>query len=287
VTVIRSLKLGWAAATMCIALLAGWRGAHAGEPLAIPVLVYHRFAATAQDAMTVRTQTFEDQLRMLREHGYQVIALRDVVNRVNEPDRQTAWPSKPIAITVDDGHRSVYGVFAPIVLRERIPVTLFIYPSAISNASYAMTWQQLRALRATGLFDVQSHTYWHPNFNVERRRRTAPDFVRFVRDQLDRSRARLDAELGTHVDMLAWPFGIYDDELISIAAGEGYVAGFTLDARRITAASRPLALPRFLITDACDARALARLLGEPADRAMPPTLTSRQAPRASTGARQP
>jgi hypothetical protein len=33
-----------------------------------------------------------------------------------------------------------------------------------------MTWDQLRTLRNTGLFDIQSHTYWHPNFAIERRR---------------------------------------------------------------------------------------------------------------------
>ena len=52
----------------------------------------------------------------------------------------------------------------PLIERERIPVTLFSYPSAISNASYAMTWEQLAALKATGLFSIESHSYWHPNF---------------------------------------------------------------------------------------------------------------------------
>ena len=31
----------------------------------------------------------------------------------------------------------------PLIQRLKIPVTLFIYPSAISNADYAMTWAQL------------------------------------------------------------------------------------------------------------------------------------------------
>jgi Polysaccharide deacetylase len=49
-------------------------------------------------------------------------------------------------------------------------VTLFVYPSAVSNAAYALTWEQLRELQATGLVDIQSHTYWHPNFREEKRR---------------------------------------------------------------------------------------------------------------------
>ncbi len=36
--------------------------------------------------------------------------------------------------------------------------------------------------------------------------------------QLKKSKARLETELGSKVDMLAWPFGIYDDYLIGKAS---------------------------------------------------------------------
>jgi peptidoglycan/xylan/chitin deacetylase (PgdA/CDA1 family) len=234
----------------------------------VAILVYHRFSSTADDSMTVRTSTLEAQLRFLRAHGYQVVPLRDVVNWAATASA-AALPGKSVALTVDDGHRSVYEVLRPIVLRERLPVTLFIYPSAISNANYALTWNQLRALRQTGLFDIQSHTYWHPNFHTERKQRNPSDFHRFAQIQLDRSKMRLEAELGTHVDMLAWPFGIYDRDLLTLAAQSGYVAGFTLDAQPVTKSSNPLALPRFLMVDAYGPTALGRLLGETQSQACP------------------
>ncbi|BFT63188.1 polysaccharide deacetylase family protein [Pseudomonas moorei] len=227
----------------------------------VTILVYHRFSDSADDSMTVRMSTFEAQLRVLREHGYQIVPLREVVDWLRGPD--ATLPPKPVVITVDDGHRSVYEKLLPVLLRDRFMVTLFIYPSAISNASYAMTWEQLRALKQTGLVDIQSHTFWHPNFKVERRQRTPADFQQFVRMQLSKSRQRLEAQTGAQVDMLAWPFGIYDDELISLATAEGYTVGLTLDARKADRHARLLALPRFLMTDAYGAKAFARLLGEP------------------------
>lgn len=235
--------------------------AHASvtEPHVV-ILVYHRFALTAQDSMTVRTDTFEAQLRSLRTHGYQVVPLRDVIKWLNDPT--ATLPPKTAVLTVDDGHRSVFEILRPIAVRDHLPITLFVYPSAISNASYALTWDQLRTLTQTGLFDVQSHTYWHPNFKIERKRLTAPEFIQFVRAQLQRSRTRIEAEVSGHVDMLAWPFGIYDDQLIALAASEGYVAAFTLDGRAVERHSAMLALPRFLIIDAYNASAFARLLGE-------------------------
>lgn len=69
-----------------------------------------------------------------------------------------------VAITVDDGHGSVFTEMKPVAERFGIPVTLFIYPSAISNAPYAMTWEQLRELKATGLFEIEIAHLFAPQF---------------------------------------------------------------------------------------------------------------------------
>ncbi|MFW1406334.1 polysaccharide deacetylase family protein, partial [Vibrio parahaemolyticus] len=92
---------------------------------------------------------------------------------------------------------------------------------AISNASYAITWEQLHEMQASGFVDVQSHTYWHPNFHIERKRRSPADYRAFVDDQLRRSRQVLEARLKTPVDLLAWPFGIVDSELEAAAQQAG------------------------------------------------------------------
>lgn len=244
-----------------LAAMSLWAGAYgaSGNPLP-PVVVYHRFGAVASDGMTVRTSVFAAQLEFLKENNVTVVPLRKIVDRVRggtEP-----LPDKAVAITVDDGHRSVYTEMLPLVQRFNIPVTLFIYPSAISNASYALTWRQLEELRQSGLFDIQSHTYWHPNFRQEKRRLAAGAYRDFVRMQLVKPRQILSRRLGKSADMLAWPFGIYDDELIAAAGDAGYVAGFTLDRRHPSPTDRPLALPRYLITDAVSLREFQRLLAE-------------------------
>ncbi|CAN0625478.1 Polysaccharide deacetylase [Burkholderia multivorans] len=225
------------------------------------ILAYHRFSASGvPDEMTVQAATFEAHLAFLRSHGYRIVPLRDIVAWLRDPS--APLPDKAVALTVDDGHRSVYDVMRPIVLRERIPVTLFVYPSAISNASYAMTWAQLRELHETGWFDVQSHTWWHPNFHVERRKQAPDAFREFALTQFRHSRERIASELGGPVDLIAWPFGLHDPELEALAAQAGYTAAFTLDARQARRGDALLALPRFLMVDACSSACLARLLGE-------------------------
>jgi peptidoglycan/xylan/chitin deacetylase (PgdA/CDA1 family) len=223
-----------------------------------PILVYHRFGPIVADSMTVRTATFRWQLEYLREHGYQVIPLRAWIawrRHLGPPP-----PARSVVITADDGHRSVFIEMLPIVREFAVPVTLFIYPSAISNASYAMTWDQLRALTATGLFDVQSHSYWHPNFATEKRRLPPADYRPFVLMQLTRSKAVLEQRVGVNVDVIAWPFGVYDEDLLQIGVDAGYRAGVTLDRRVATAEDPVMALPRFLVTDAAAGRHFVALL---------------------------
>lgn len=197
--------------------------------------------------MTVTTPVFESHLKYLRDHGYTVIPVRQLVRYLL--GEEGSLPSKAVAITADDGHRSVYSDMAPLVRRYHVPVTLFIYPSAISNARYAMTWEQLKELQRTGLFDIQSHTFWHPNFHVEKRRLAPDEYQRFVNTQLVKAKMILEQKFGARVDLLAWPFGIYDDELIAAARNAGYVAAFTLERRPASKADKIMALPRYLMTD--------------------------------------
>ena len=236
------------AAFVIVMLVANVSAKAADPPLRVPFLVYHRFGPALADDMTVTTPVFEGQLRTLQENGHQVVPLRELLAALADP--QAALPDRAVVLTLDDGHRTVYTDLFPLILRHRIPVTLFIYPTAISNASYALTWEQLAEMKASGLVEVQSHTFWHPNFNVERRRLAAPAYERFVQDQFVKSKAILGERLGGTVDLLAWPFGIYDDQLMQWAQAAGYVAAFTIDRRPVMRTDRALALPRYIVVDA-------------------------------------
>ena len=233
---------------LALPLAATARKALAGsaESSSATILVYHRFGPTVADSMTVTTSVFASQLRYLHDHGYTIIPLRDVVNFAAG---RGELPPRAVAITADDGHRSVFSDMKPLVEQYRIPVTLFIYPSAISNASYAMTWEQLADLKATGLFSIESHTYWHPNFHIDKRRLSPEEYREFVDTQLTKSRDTLEHRLGIKVTMLSWPFGIYDDELIDAATRSGYVAAVSIDRKRVHRGDNLMALPRFIVTN--------------------------------------
>ena len=232
----------------------------AEPPLNVPILLYHRLGPVVTDEMTVTTPVVESQLKLIKERGYQVIPLRKLMEAYNEPEAPPL--ERSVVLVADDGHRSVYTDLFPLIKRFQIPVTLFIYPSAISNPSapYAMTWEQLAEMKASGLVDIQSHTFWHPNFKVDKKRLTPAAYEKFVQDQLVKSKTVLDQRLGLKVDLLAWPFGIYDDELAKAASEAGYVAAFSIDRRPVTRTEKVMSLPRFIVTDADRGDRFERLL---------------------------
>jgi peptidoglycan/xylan/chitin deacetylase (PgdA/CDA1 family) len=213
----------------------------------VPILLYHRFSTTVTDSMTVTTPVFRSHLRYLKEHGYTILPLRQLVQYYLR--KGPLPPARSVVIVVDDGHKSVYTDMLPVVREFNIPVTLFIYPSAISNAPYAMTWEQLHILKKTGLFEFQSHSYWHPNFKKEKKRLTPGEYEKFIEIQLRKSKEKIQRELNVTVDMLAWPFGIYDDQLVSMASKQGYVAGFTIERRHTHNTDSIMTLPRYLMTN--------------------------------------
>jgi peptidoglycan/xylan/chitin deacetylase (PgdA/CDA1 family) len=212
----------------------------------VPILLYHRFGPVATDSMTVTATLFESHLKYLKDNGYKVIPLRELVDCYLGKG-QAPHPHS-VVITVDDGHLSVYRDMFPLVRKYYTPVTLFIYPSAISNASYAMTWTQLKEMKETGFFEFQSHTFWHPNFKRDKKRLKPAEYEGFVHMQLKKSKEKLEKELNVRVNMLAWPFGIYDDDLIRKAMEAGYVATFTMERHPASTLGNIMVLPRYLMT---------------------------------------
>lgn len=257
---LRALQFAFFALVLAALCCSSAIGESGDGSLQVPILVYHRFGPVVADNMTVTTAVFAAQLKYLEDNGYTVIPLRQFVayHLGNAPPP----PSRAVVITVDDAHQSVYTQMLPLVKQYRIPVTLFVYPSAISNASYALSWEQLRELQESGLFDIQSHSYWHPNFKKEKKRLTSAQYEELVERQLTQAREKLEKTLGIQVDMLAWPFGIYDDDLMKKAAAVGYIAAFTLERRPASPSDPIMALPRYLMTDADRGKVFAQLLAE-------------------------
>lgn len=220
---------------------------YAKETTHIPILCYHNFNPVKPGSMNLKPARFEEQLNWLKDNGFTIIPLQEAVDYLQ--GKRTSLPPKAVVITIDDGWKSVYTYVYPIIRKHKIPVTLFIYPQTISEGKNTLTWDELHELQNSGYFDVQSHTYSHPNFKIEKRHLSAASFDKNVEKELVQSKQILEEKMGKPITLLAWPFGIYNDYLEQQAAKAGYAMAFTIDYRTAKRADKPMAQPRFMILE--------------------------------------
>jgi len=213
----------------------------------IPILCYHNLNPTKAGSMNMTPQKFESQIKWLVDNGFTIIPLKQAVEYLQ--GRRDSLPNKSVVVTADDGWKSVYTYMYPIIKKYHIPVTLFIYPQTISNGKNAMTWEELKTLQKTGLFDIQSHTYSHPNFKHAKKSMSATNYEKYVSTELAKSKSILEDKTGNKISYLAWPFGIYNNDLENAASKAGYVMAFTIDAIPANRSFRAEAEPRYMIVD--------------------------------------
>jgi peptidoglycan/xylan/chitin deacetylase (PgdA/CDA1 family) len=197
--------------------------------------------------MNMTPKKFESQIKWLKDNGFNIIPLKQAVEYLQ--GKRESLPEKAIVVTADDGWKSVYTYMFPVIKKYNIPVTLFIYPETISKGKNAMTWEELKKLQQTGLFDIQSHTYSHPNFKQAKKRMSPENYEKYVTSELINSKNILENKTGNKILYLAWPFGIYNSYLEQAAAKAGYVMSFTIDAIPANHTFRPEAEPRYMIVD--------------------------------------
>ncbi len=233
--------------------------ATAAETNNIPILVYHNFNPVKPGSMNLKPEVVEAQFKWLKDNGYTVIPLKDAVAYLQ--GKKDSLPPKAVVITADDGWESDYKYFYPIVKKFNYPVTLFIYPETISTGKNALTWEQLKELQQTGLFDIQDHTYDHPNFKHSKKQKSPEAYAKYVKFQLQNSKKVLEDKLNTKITYLAWPFGIYDAYLEQAAAEAGYDMAFSIDARPANRNFRPMAQPRYMIVESQSMKTFAGIVG--------------------------
>ena len=214
-----------------------------GAPAAaqsVSVLTYHRFSPDrSSGATTVSTPVFAAQIERIATLGIAVVPLRAVFDG-------RALPGRAVAITADDGHRSVYTEMYPILKARRLPFTLFINPPGIGGGSY-LRWAELAEMTASGLADIEAHTMSHPDFRATRGRLGADAFAAFVQRELEEPRRVLGARLGVSADILAWPYGNSDAGLVAAAEAAGYAAAFALGGEAARPGAPRFAIPRYQV----------------------------------------
>lgn len=197
----------------------------------VPVLMYHRVGEAHNDwerKYCITPQDFAAHMRSLHAKGWQAVSLDQFTGWL---DARRELPAKSFLLTFDDGFLGIHEHAAPILSALGWPATVFLVSSLIgkrdswceahnpSGATYPlMDAGQIRELQGQG-FRFESHSRSHADLP------TLDDDA--LRSELAGSRAELEDLLGAPVDYLAYPFGRYDERVLTAAKAAGYAAAFS------------------------------------------------------------
>jgi peptidoglycan/xylan/chitin deacetylase (PgdA/CDA1 family) len=197
----------------------------------IAILGYHKIGPPGPDGwetwFQIPERVFADHLVALREGGWQVLDADTFLAGLAHPK---GLPERAALITFDDGYRSVRQSALSCLDAFGFPAVLFMPSDFVGRSNEfdrdnepdepLCDWDDLRELARSGV-SIQSHGGSHRAFSglspAERR------------DELERSKAALESELGQPVELFAYPYG--DDaggvsDLRGALEQTGYQAAF-------------------------------------------------------------
>ena len=207
-------------------LRSGLRVVH--ESRGLTVLGWHRIGTTP-DGLTTRIEDFRNHLDCLQSLGAHVLPVDDAV-RLLSTDR---LPRRAVALTFDDGYRSVGQLAWPALKQLGMPATLYVVPGfldghdrfpwdqhASAPDAALLTAAEVLALSREGL-DIGSHTMFH-------RWLPASPSAELLTD-LRESRRQLEQLVDAPVTGLAYPTGGWDRRVRHAARAAGYDHAVTVD----------------------------------------------------------
>lgn len=210
------------------------RASSADRSVRVPVLTYHRIAPLSAVGITdlkVDPANFVAELSALHEAGYHTIHEAQLFDALY---KGSALPPKPIIISVDDGYVDDVTRILPALERFHMVATFFVITGRTTEPGF-LNDAQIRQLDSVGM-DVGDHTAHH----VDLRELTASQ----LRSETAGSRHVLDRILGHPVYFFAYPFGAYNDTVVSAVKAAGFSLAYTTAGGDTESTSSPLTMPR-------------------------------------------
>lgn len=212
-----------------------------GPCVSAPVLMYHHIQsldvakAAGHASLTVDTQTFRKHMQYLKDKGYAVLGLNDLIAFF---DQNIALPKKTIFLTFDDGYEDFVTDAIPVLNEFQYKSTLFVSTGLVDNPGYAR-WDSLAGIRDRTL--LANHTWSHHgmglNGDVDRK-------------EIGLADTQLQERGMNSPKTFAFPYGGWSPVARTILQEKGYQLAFTTQHGSILCKKQRLTLPRIRVGNA-------------------------------------
>lgn len=228
---------------------------------AFTVLCYHDVEEVANDpdGMTVSTANLTAHFAWLRENGYKVIDIDDLL-AAREGKR--LLPEKAVLLSFDDGYASFYRTVFPLLKAFDYPAVLALVGRWIETPAgetvpygdlqvpreHFMSWEEIREVADSKLVEIASHSYdlhhgelANPQGNTQPamttrhydqasgRYETDAAYRQRLAEDFTRNTELFQERLGRRPRVMVWPYGEYNGLSRELAAEQGMKITLTLE----------------------------------------------------------
>lgn len=215
----------------------------------VAVLMYHHLSEKPmpQFPWILSADRFDDQMNLLKQEGFHVITMEQyrefMLNGGTVPDNA-------VLLTFDDGYESFYELAFPILKKYGYTAVNFVIVSTIDhpdpNSVPKLNWEQMREMKRDGM-GFYSHTYDLHHYGIvdaeggerpaasallyiddENRNEMNTEYYSRVTRDLAKAEQRLKEELGNTDSAIAFPYGSYNDRLLSACDSLGISLTFKI-----------------------------------------------------------
>jgi peptidoglycan/xylan/chitin deacetylase (PgdA/CDA1 family) len=193
-----------------------------GERAFLPILNFHHIgiapakSSAVSKSFYIESDKFEAMIKGLLDEGYQSVFVSEAVDYL----QQKQLPKQKImSISFDDGNEDFYTNAWPILQKLNVKASMYLM-TGVRGKDW-LTVDQILELNDTGLVEFGSHTVWHPKLT----KISAEEQAKELTD----SKEFLEKLLNKKSNILAYPFGLYNEEIKAQTKTAGYAAGLTFD----------------------------------------------------------
>jgi peptidoglycan/xylan/chitin deacetylase (PgdA/CDA1 family) len=209
----------------------------------VPILCYHKFHPNDLSALNTPPGVFRQHMAYLKNNGFRTIS-PDMLLDFLRYRRQI--PKKAVMITIDDGFKSGLNTAAPILSEFGFSAVFFVYTDYIGVSGKALTWQDLRRLKAAGFY-IGSHSTSHSDLSRKLEDETNDAFRKRLYKEIVVSKQTLDRKLNQNTTIFSFPYGRYTEHVMDISRKAGYEMAVCVARGGNPFFSNPLALKRDMI----------------------------------------
>lgn len=208
------------------------------EPL-VPIIMYHHVKSSQPGKDSITQSEFEDDLKYLQKNNYNTITMQDLIDYVYNDGE---LPENPIILSFDDGLLSTYLNVYPLLQQYNMKVVLSIlglssekFSKTVDiNINYShATWDQLNEMQASGLVEIQNHSYdMHNTTNgrygsSQKKNESFEAYETYLTEDITLFNEKVNLALKTIPNTFTYPYGKYNDNSETILKDLGFKATLT------------------------------------------------------------